>query len=275
MVIIAIFFVLGIMVQYVTTNTSFFSDSQDKKLMTLNISGGLAAMQIDVEYYSDGLIVYNNSKTHFGRSIQIQQPMLEELTSRIAVLIRDYKQGLVLNAEPGSADYFTYSLAVFNNGKALIYQWTDTSKSPPSLHGLASLISQVNNLASKDDSIIFFIKIDKTNYKEGEKLLFRVIALNPTGENYNYQSPTPCTPNFNVIIVGPDIKGVEVYPIGSEADKPCTQVVQGRVLGSDSQIQSEYEYTFKAQGSYIIQTSFPYPEWSDSRYQDEVVISYT
>lgn len=180
-----------------------------------------------------------------------------------------------MEAEPGSADYFTYSLKVYRDSKILIYQWTDTSKSPPSLHSLASLISQVNNFVTKGDSIIFFIKTDKINYKEGGKLLFRVIALNPTKIDFNYQSPTPCTPNFKVLIVGLDGKGIELYPIGSKLGKPCLQVIQGRVLSSGSQIQSEYEYILEARGSYIIQATFPYPDISGYRWQDEIVISCT
>jgi len=92
LVIIAVFIVLGVIIQYVAPNTSFSSGTPDKRLMILNISGGFAAMQIDVKYFTDGLVVYNNSKAHFERSIQMQQSMSEELTNRIGVLIRDYTQ---------------------------------------------------------------------------------------------------------------------------------------------------------------------------------------
>lgn len=269
--IIAVFVVLTVTVQYVATNPRF-SDGNEKRLMTLNISGGFAGMKIDVEYYNDGLVVYNNSKTNFERSIYIQQPMIEELTNRIETLVTSYKQGLILEAEPGSADYFNYDLKIFDKGKEIVYQWTDTSKSPPQLSYLASLVSQVNNLAVKSDTIIFFIKIDKTNFIQGEKVLFRVIAINPTGSVYSYQSPTPCAPNFKVTVVSSDGKEIELYPIGFESDKPCTQIVQERSLPSGLQIQSEYEYTLKAQGSYLIKANFPYPDWSDTRYQDQIIV---
>jgi hypothetical protein len=146
--IIAVFIILTVTVQYVATNSWFFN-SIDKRLMTLNISGGFAGMQIDIEYYVDGLVVYNNSKTNFERSIYVQQPMIEELTNRIENLVTSYKQGLILEAEPGSADYFNYDLKIFDKGKEIVYQWTDTSKSPSQLSYLASLVFQMNNLAVK------------------------------------------------------------------------------------------------------------------------------
>ena len=155
------------------------------------------------------------------------------------------------------------------------HRWTDTSKSPPSLLSLASFISQVNSFITRGDNIIFFIKTYNIDYKEGETLLFRVIALNPTTIDFNYRSPTPCTPNFKLIIVASDGKELELYPIGSEGGKPCLQVVQGRILGSGSQIQSEYEYPLKTKGSYIIQANFPYSDIDGYKWQDEIVVSCT
>jgi hypothetical protein len=275
LIIIAVFILLGVIMQFVALSTSFSGNNSDRQLMILNISGGFAAMQIEVKYHTDGLVFYNNSKTNFERSVQIQQPILKELLNRVDVLIRNYQQGLVLEAEPGSADYFIYNLRIYRDGKIFVYQWTDTSKSPPTLRSLATFISQVNNLVVKGDSVIFYIKSDNLNYKEGETLLFRIIALNPTTTDFYYQSPTPCTPNFKLTIIGPDDKEVELYPIGSEVGRSCIQIIQGRTLGSGFQIQSEYEYTLRIKGSYIIQASFPYSDISGSKWQDEIIVSCT
>jgi hypothetical protein len=246
---------------------------EPEKLFELDITGGFANMQIHVDFLRDGTAVYNNTKTGFSGRTQASSSQLEELERRIKILTDSYPNGLELEAEPSSADYFNYNMKVYGEDELLTFIWTDTSKKPTPLTNVANLVSDINQLIVRNDSMIVLIKPDKEKYNEGEKATMKVEVSNPTQNDFEYSSPTPCHPDIKVLIMESGNTKTEIFPIGMDIDKTCIQVIQGRVLKSGSKIELEYEYTFQSQGEYLVEASFPYNGFSQYHFQSQIIIS--
>ncbi len=147
------------------------------------------------------------------------------------------------------------------------------SKKPTPLTNVANLVSDINQLIVRNDSMIVLIKPNKEKYNEGEEVTIKVEVSNPAQNDFEYSSPTPCHPDIRVLIIESDNTKTEIFPIGIDMNKTCIQVIQGRVLKSGSKIELEYKYTFRRQGEYSVEASFPYDGFSQYRFQSQIVIS--
>jgi len=270
--VILVFITLSTIVQVVAIGTTFFNPTSNDRIMELSISGGFAAMQIEVDYFKNGFVVYNNSRTGFIRNSTIPVQLMNELNSKLNVLVAKYPAGLDLEPEPGSADYFIYVLRVNRDGKTVVFKWTDTSKSPTCLSDFSHILFKVNNYVVDKEKIILLIEASKVEYRVGEKVFIKVLAMNPTLNIFEYQSPTPCSPNFRVTVKAPDEREFEIFPIGLDTSKPCIQVVEKRSLGPRSVLVADYEFELNSTGRYDFQATFPYAQWSETTFQDDLVI---
>ncbi|MEM3403012.1 MAG: hypothetical protein QXJ17_00460 [Nitrososphaeria archaeon] len=266
-----VFMILVTIVQVVAINTTF-SQTSKGKFMELSISGGFAAMQIKVEYFKDGLVVYNNSRAGFFRNATIPVQLMDELYSKLNALITKYPAGLKLEAEPGSADYFTYVLCVNRDGKKVVFEWADTSKSPTYLSDLSHVLFKINNYVVGNEKIILLIETSKTVYQVGEKMFVKVLAINLAYNVFEYNSPTPCSPNFRVMVKTPDGRESEVSPIDSDTSKPCIQVVEKRFLSPMSMLVEDYEIELANVGFYEVRAVFPYAQWSETKFHDSIIV---
>ena len=246
---------------------------EQEKLLELDVSGGFANMQIHVDYFRNGTVVYNNTKTGFFGRAQVSNSQLEQLERKIRVLTDSYPNGLELEAEPSSADYFNYNMKVYGEDELLTFIWTDASRKPTPITNMANLLSDINQLVVRSDGIIVLIKPDKEKYNKGEKTIIKVEVSNPTQTDFEYSSPTPCHPDIGVHIIDSDNNEIKIFPISVDMNKTCIQVIQERVLKSGFKIELEYEYTFRRQGEYLVEASFPYAEFNQYRYQSQIVIS--
>ncbi|MEM3385906.1 MAG: hypothetical protein QXE78_10325, partial [Nitrososphaeria archaeon] len=176
--------------------------------------------------------------------------------------------------KPGSADFFTYKLSVNTGYKTVVFEWTDTSNLMPELQMLSQSIFKINDMIVRqvEQQISLTIFVEKYEYRVGEKVAFKVVSKNVGDKDFRYSSPTPCHPNFKVVVYSPDGKEFEVYPKGVPMGRPCIQVVEERVLKVGEEISSEYEYVCSYKGNYIIRAWFPYAEWSEKRWETEIVI---
>lgn len=240
----------------------------------LNISGGIAGMQIEVNYYGNGSVFYKNFKTNFEKSIQVPENVSKEFFERLKSLVEAYPEGLKLEPKPGSADFFTYKLTIILKDKRVSFEWTDTSNIIPELDAVAQTVDKINDMIVRQQKqeIILTVLIDKYEYRVGEKVVFKVVAKNFGSEDFRYSSPTPCHPDFKAIIYFPDGKEIEIYPKGVPMGRPCIQVVEERVLKGGEEKSSEYEYIFNAAGNYRIKVCFPYAQWAEKRWEKEIEI---
>lgn len=240
----------------------------------LDISGGIAGMQIEVEYYRNGSIIYKNFKTGFMKQVQAPDEIQTEFFEYLKKLMKKYPEGFKLEPKPGSADFFVYKLDVTSGYKKVVYEWTDTSYLIPELHMLSQSIFNINDMIVRqvEQQISLKILVEKYDYQVGEIVVFKVVSKNIGSSDFRYGSPTPCHPNFKVIVYSPDGKELEVYPKGVPMDRPCIQVIEERTLNVGEEISSEYEYVCSFKGKYIIRAWFPYAEWSEKRWENEVVI---
>jgi len=268
------FYILGIitLISIGIISICFNLQKGTDKIMELNVSGGFASMNIHFEYYKNGSVIYNNLKTSTKISVILPNTIVKELETRINTLLETYPYGLDLKPDPNSADYFTYNLQVFSNGKKVIYRWTDISNSSKELFYVAQFIFEINNFVLNRNTIFVYLKIDELNIKSGEKAKIFAVAMNPTQENFSYSSPTPCSPDFRLYLYTLEGEKIELFPTNYNASKPCIQVVQTRVLKPGDLIQSEYEYTFSKEGIYTIEVLFPYADWNQVRYDNRINI---
>ncbi len=253
----------------------------EKKLPTnevhaakLNISGGIAGMQIEVEYYRNGSIIYKNFRTGFIKQVQAPDEIRTEFFEYLKKLIEKHPEEFKLEPKPGSADFFVYKLDVDLGYKRVVYEWTDTSDLIPELRMLSQSIFKINDMMVRqvEQQISLIILVEKYGYEVGERVVFKVVSKNIGSSDFRYGSPTPCHPNFKVIVYSPDGREIEVYPKGVPMGRPCIQVIEERTLNVGEEISSEYEYVCSFKGKYIIRVWFPYAEWSEKRWETEVEI---
>jgi len=240
----------------------------------LNISGGIAGMQIEVNYYGNGSVFYKNFRTNFEKSIQVPENVSKEFFEHIKSLVEAYPEGFKLEPKPGSADFFTYKLTIILKDKRVSFEWTDTSNIMPELDAVAQTIYKLNDMIVRQQKqeIILTVLIDKYEYKVGERVVFKVVAKNVDSEDFRYSSPTPCHPDFKVTICIPDENEIEIYPKEVPMGRPCIQVIEERVLKGGEEKSSEYEYVFNAAGNYRIKICFPYAQWAEKRLEKEIEI---
>ena len=251
-----------------------FQLGREEYVAKLNISGGIAGMQIEVNYYGNGSVFYKNFRTNFEKSVQVPENVSREFFERIKSLVEAYPEGFKLEPKPGSADFFTYKLSISLKDKIVSFEWTDTSEIMPELHAVVQTISKINDMIVRapKQEIILNVLIDKYEYRVGEKVVFKVVAKNVGDEDFRYSSPTPCHPDFKTIIYFPDGREVEIYPKGVPMGRPCIQVIEERVLKSGEEESLEYEYVFNVAGNYRIKVWFPYAQWAEKRLEKEIVI---
>jgi len=244
----------------------FRFQKEQGKLMELTVSGGFWARMEKFEFYANGSIVYHDLARNVKNSTLISPSILGELTDRMNLLLKAYPDGLKL--EPGGgADYFTYNLSIYSNGKTITYYWTDVSEEPPKeLSYLTGLLRGMSSFASGCWKIVFYLKTDKLVVNKGETLKIFAVAMNPGQNGFSYASPTPCSPDFKVQLRTPGGEMVELLPVGYDPEKPCIQVIQNRTLKPGDMIRSEYNYTFNEEGTYVVEAYFPRAEWSAIRY---------
>lgn len=235
-----------------------------EKIMELTISGGFWGAYETYEYYSNGTVFAKRRSS----SILLPSFVLDELTSRMSLLLKACPDGLKLRPEEGAADYFIYNLTVYSKGKAINYYWTDVGEKPPKeLAYLHHLLRETSGFPSNlQEDIIFYLKTDKLSVNKGDTLKIYAIVVNPMQKDFHYSSPTPCSPDFKIYLHTPSGRRIELFPVGYDPEKICVQVIQERVLKAGNMVQSEYEYTFSEEGVYIIEAHFPYAEWEETRY---------
>jgi hypothetical protein len=243
------------------------------KIMELTVSGGFWGADEKYEYYSNGTVFFKDLLGRWeSNSVLIPSSILDELSSRIGLLLEKYPNGLELKPT-GGADYFTYNLTVYHKGDIIDFYWTDVSEEPPKeLVYLHSLLREINGFASNRQDVIFYLKTDRFAVRRGETLRVMAIAVNLGGKDFQYRSPTPCTPDFKTCVKTPNGSRIELFPIGYDSGKTCIQVVQERVLKAGNMTQSEYEYTVNEEGIYVIEAYFPYAEWEETRHRSSLEI---
>ncbi|MEM1985847.1 MAG: hypothetical protein QXK55_03415 [Nitrososphaeria archaeon] len=274
-IILVLFFVIFASVQsFFIIGKNGFKLSEEELVAKLDISGGIAGMQIEVYYYGNGNIVYRNFKTGFEKQAQVSFEMKKEFLDNLKKLVDLYPQGFSLEPKPGSADFFTYKLSVNTGYRTVVFEWTDTSNLMPELQMLSQSIFKINDMIIRqvEQQISLTIFVEKYEYKVGEKVAFKVVSKNVGDKDFRYSSPTSCHPNFKVVVYSPDEKEFEVYPKGVPMGRPCIQVIEERILKVGEEISSEYEYVCSYKGNYIIRAWFPYAEWSEKRWETEIVI---
>lgn len=274
-IILLLFFVILAAVQsFFIIGRNGFKSSEEDLVAKLDISGGIAGMQIEVDYYGNGSIVYRNFRTGFEKQAQVSFEIKKEFLDNLKRLVDLYPQGFKLEPKPGSADFFTYKLSVDTGYRMVVFEWTDTSNLMPELQELSQSIFKINDMIVRnvEQQISLKILIERYEYKVDEKVVFKVTSKNIGDKDFRYSSPTPCHPNFKVIVYSPDGKEFEVYPKGVPMGRPCIQVVEERILKVGEEIYSEYEYVCSCKGNYIIRAWFPYAEWSEKRWETEIVI---
>lgn len=256
------------------TMVVFNPQNKPVKIMELTFSGGFWAANEKYEYYSDGTVFFKDFIRGRGNnSILLPGSILDELSSRIELLLEKHHNGLELKPT-GGADYFIYNLTVYHKGNVVTFYWTDVSgKLPEELVYLYSLLRGINGFASNRQNIIFYLKTERPTVRKGETLNMLAIAVNPEEEGFQYYSPTPCSPDFKICVKTPSGREIELFPIGYDTGKTCIQVVQERVLNPGDVIESEYDYTFYEEGTYVIEAYFPYAEWNEKRYVYIIEIS--
>jgi hypothetical protein len=244
----------------------FRFQKEQGKLMELTVSGGFWARMEKFEFYANGSIIYHDLARNMEKSTSIPPWILGELTDRMNLLLKAYPDGLKL--EPGGgADYFTYNLSIYGNGRTTTYYWTDVSGEPPEeLSYLTSLLRGMNSFASGYWKIVFYLKTGKLVVNKGEMLKMFAVAMNPSQKDFPYASSTPCSPDFKVKLQTPGGETIELFPVGYDSEKPCIQVIQNRTLKPGDMIQLEYNYTFNEEGTYVVEAYFPRAEWSATRY---------
>ncbi|MBO3839979.1 MAG: hypothetical protein QXN75_01665 [Thermoproteota archaeon] len=234
-----------------------------EKIMELNISGGFWGAYETYEYYSNGTVFSKRKNS----SISIPSFVLDELTSRMNLLLKACPDGLELKPEEGAADYFIYNLTVYSKGRAINYYWTDVGEKPPKeLTYLYQLLRETSGFPSNLRDIIFYLKTDRLTVNKGETLKIYAVAVNPIKKDFYYSSPTPCSPDFKIYLQTPSGRRIELFPIGYDPGKVCVQVIQERVLKAGEAIRSEYEYKVDEEGIYVIEAHFPYAEWEETRH---------
>jgi len=243
------------------------------KLLELKVSGGFWGRNDKLEVYLDGSFEYQDFRTSSRRGSTIPSFLLEELKERLNLLLEKYPEGLKLGAK-GGADYFIYNMSVYRDGRVVTYYWTDVSEGiPVELSHLDSLLRSVLGFASGTWKITLYAKVDKLHASEGETLKVLVIAVNPGPDDFSYPSPTPCSPDFKVLLRNPNGEVKELFPQGYDPGKPCIQVIQNRTLKAGGTIRLEYTYSLSEEGVYTVEAYFPYAEWSEVRYAVALKIS--
>lgn len=237
--------------------------NSNRKIMELSISGGFWNIRETYEYYSDGILLAKRQ----GVSVSLPSYVLDELTSRMNILLEKYPNGLELKPEEGAADYLIYNLTIYNKNRAINYYWTDVIEKPPKeLAYLHHLLHGASGFPFNPRDIIFYLKTERLNVKKGETLKIYAIAVNIMQEDFQYFSPTPCSPDFKIYLKTPSNRRIELFPVGYDSEKICIQVIQERVLKAGGIIRSEYEYKFSEEGIYVIEAQFPYAEWEEAKY---------
>ncbi|MCX8189261.1 MAG: hypothetical protein N3F64_06080 [Nitrososphaeria archaeon] len=274
-IILMVFIVIFATVQslFIIGKNGFKSNNEDL-VAKLNIYGGIAGMQIEVDYYKNGSIIYRNLKTSFERQTQVSIEMIKEFEEKLKNLIDLYPQGFRLEPKPGSADFFTYKLTLNTGYRIVVFEWTDTSNLTHELQMLSQSIFKINDIIVRQVGYQIYLNIiiEKYEYKVGEKVVFKIVSKNVGDNEFRYSLPTPCHPNFKVIVYSPDEKEFEIYPKGVPMGRPCIQVIEERLIKVGEEISAEYEHTLSNKGKYIIKAWFPYSEWSEKRWETEVVI---
>jgi len=267
--------VLAVVLAFSFAGRSMFQAGLNGNFVKLDVSGGVAGMRIEVDYYSNGSVVYRNFKTGFERHVQVPEGARAEFFESLKGLAEIYPGGLKLEPRQGSADFFTYRLTLNLDGKVVVYEWTDTSVLTQEVQKVFQAIMKINDIVLRQQvgqEISLNITVEGHYFKVGEKVTFKVTAKNVGEKDFSYSSPTPCHPNFKVTVRSPDGIEVEVYPKGVAMGKPCIQVLEERVLKAGEELSSEYEYVFHAGGNYTIRVWFPYAEWSGRRWVAETFI---
>lgn len=250
-----------------------FSGTERKENVVLefNITGGIWGRNDGFKLYSNGSATYRVRK-EIVRTLTLPVQVLEELDSRVKQLRRSYPDGLKLEPSDG-ADYFIYSLAVHSDEKIISYQWTSFNKVPNELFYLTDLLHGVNGFLANPESIIVYIRAGSLNVSKGYVLELHVFAFNPAQEDFMYDSPTPCHPDFKVLLYRDRDEPVELFPAGYDSSVPCIQVVQQRRLKANETLYAEYRITLNEEGTYIIEASFPYSEWSQRRFTSRIMVT--
>ncbi|MBO3799936.1 MAG: hypothetical protein FGF52_02620 [Candidatus Brockarchaeota archaeon] len=260
---LAMVIISGIIVMF------FGSQKKPEKIMELTFSGGFWGVCETCEYYSDGAVFAKRRNS----SALIPSFVLDELTSRMSLLLEKYPDGLELKPEEGAVDYFIYNLTIYDRGKSINYYWTDVSEKPPKeLAYLHHLLRETSGFPSGFQDIIFYLKTDKLTVNKGETLKIYSVAVNLMKKDFHYSSPTPCSPDFKIYLQTPSGRRIELFPICYDPEKICIQVIQERVLKAGDIIQSEYQYTFSEEGVHVIEAHFPYAEWEETMYHSVLEI---
>jgi hypothetical protein len=244
----------------------FNPQNKPVKIMELIVSGGIWGAYEKYEYYSDGTVFFKDLLGRWeSNSVLIPSFILDELSSRIGILLEKYPNGLELPVE--GADFFIYNLTVYHKGDTVSFYWSDVSEELPiELVYLYNLLSRVSYFTSRRAHVIFYLKTDRLTVSRGETLRMIAIAVNPGEKDFQYRSPTPCTPDFKIFVKTPSGSKIELFPTGYDSGRACIQVVQERVLKTGDMIQLEYEYRVDEEGVYVIEACFPYAEWEGERY---------
>lgn len=240
-------------------------------VLEFNVTGGFWGRDDGFKLYPDGSLTYR-VRRETVRTSTLPEQILAELDSRVGQLLRSYPDGLEL--EPGGgADYFVYSLAIRRGGKVVTYRWTDLGEVPGELLYLADLLRGVNSFLAGQEGIIVLIRASSLSLSRGRTLELRVSAFNLAQEDFAYESPTPCHPDFKVLLHREQAEPVELFPVGHDPSAPCIQVVQQRKLEANGSLHAEYRVTLSEEGIYTVEASFPYAEWSRRRFTSRVTVA--
>lgn len=243
---------------------------EENAVLEFNITGGFWGRDDGFKLYPDGSVTYRVKKENV-RTLTLPMQVLKELNSRVEQLRKSYPEGFKLEPSSG-ADYFMYSLDIYSCGEVISYRWTDFSEVPSELSYLADLLRGINSFLANPGGIIIYIKTSSLNISKGYALELHVFAFNPAPEDFIYNSPTPCHPDFKVLLYRDQTEPIELFPAGYDPNVLCIQVVQQRKLGVNENLHAEYKVTLNEKGTYIVEASFPYAEWSQKRFTSRVTV---
>ncbi len=247
------------------------SERRGDAVLEFNVTGGFWGRDDGFRLYPDGSLTYRVKRETLGTSTLPEQ-ILTELDSRVEQLLKSHPDGLKL--EPGGgADHFVYSLAIRRGGKVATYQWTDLSEVPGELLYLADLLRGISSFLAGREGVIILVRASSLSVDRGRTLELRVSAFNLAQEDFAYESPTPCHPDFKVLLYREQAEPVELFPVGYNPGAPCIQVVQQRKLEASGNLHAEYRVTLNEEGTYAVEASFPYAEWSQRRFTSRVTVT--
>lgn len=237
--------------------TQVFRRTEGNVALEYSVSGGIWGRSDGFSLYADGKAVYR-SRSEIARSIKLPEAVVADLITKVEKLSEEYPSGLRLEP-PGGADYFIYSLSVRKGEKTITYQWTDLSELPAELLHVHDSLRTINSFLSRSGSILVYVSVSQPLVKVGSNVRVEAHAFNLGEKDYAYVSPTPCHPDFKVVLYG-GAEPVELYPLGYSQTALCAQVLQERALKAGEALTAIYELKVSSAGVYWIEASFPYME---------------